>query len=116
MSADGITEEAERDLTPTNLTYTLCPQLSEETIDRVAENLSALRSRFSAPLILENSPQYFAVPGSTMPMVEFVREVAERCDVGMLLDLSHFAITSLNTKVDALAEIRCSVLRPLIFE
>jgi uncharacterized protein len=105
VSADGITEEAERDLAPTNLTYTICPQLSEETVERVVENLTSLRPRFSAPLILENSPQYFAIPGSTMTMVDFVREVASRCDVGLLLDLSHFGITCLNTKVDAIREI-----------
>ena len=105
VSADGINEEAERDLTPTNLTYTLCPQLSEQTLDRVVENMASFQQTFAAPLILENSPQYFAVPGSTMSMVEFVAEVASRCDTGLLLDLSHFAITSLNTGVDALEEI-----------
>lgn len=105
VSADGITEEAERDAAPTNLTYTVCPQLSEETIDRVAQNLASLRTRFSVPIILENSPQYFAIPGSTMNMVDFVGEVLTRCDAGLLLDLSHFAITSYNTKCDALKEI-----------
>jgi len=105
VSADGISEAADRDATPTNLTYTLCPQLSEETIQRVAENLAVLRPRFGAPIILENSPQYFAIPGSTMNMVDFVAEVVTRCDVGLLLDLSHFAITSLNTGVEALEEI-----------
>ena len=105
VSADGITEEADRDVAPTNLTYTLCPQLSEETVDRVADNVASLRSKFSAPLILENSPQYFAIPGSTMSMVDFVSAVATRCDIGLLLDLSHFAITSLNTGVDAVKEI-----------
>jgi uncharacterized protein (UPF0276 family) len=105
VSADGINEEPDRDLTPTNLTYTLCPQLSDETVSRVVENMAAFGRRFPVPLILENSPQYFAVPGSTMTMVEFVSEVADRTDTGLLLDLSHFAITSLNTKVDALREI-----------
>jgi uncharacterized protein (UPF0276 family) len=105
VSADGINEEPDRDLTPTNLTYTLCPQLSEETVDRVVENLASLRDSLSVPLILENSPQYFEVPGSTMNMVDFVSEVASRTGTGLLLDLSHFAITSLNTKVDAVKEI-----------
>jgi len=98
-SADGLAEGAPA--APTELTYTVCPQLSEETVDRVAENLAALRDRMPVPLILENSPQYFTVPGSTMSMVEFVRRVAERCNIGLLLDLSHFLITSLNTGVDA---------------
>jgi uncharacterized protein len=105
VSADGITEEADRDLTPTNLTYTLCPQLSDETVQRVVENMASVKDVFSVPLILENSPQYFPVPGSTMNMVDFVSEVASQTDTGLLLDLSHFAITSLNTKVDAVKEI-----------
>ena len=57
------------------------------------------------PLILENSPQYFAVPGSTMSMVDFICQVASRCDVALLLDLSHFLITSLNTHADPMAEL-----------
>lgn len=90
---------------PTALTYTVCPQLSEETIERVADNLASLQPRFGAPLILENSPQYFAIPGSTMPMVDFIGEVSSRCDVGLLLDLTHFLITMLNTGADAAREI-----------
>jgi len=105
VSADGINEAAERDSAPTNLTYTICPQLSEETVERVAANLASLRSCFEVPIILENSPQYFAIPGSTMNMVDFIGEVASRCEVGLLLDLSHFLITSLNTGVDAVKEL-----------
>jgi uncharacterized protein (UPF0276 family) len=89
----------------TTLSYTVCPQLSEQTVARVAENLAALRPRLPVPLILENSPQYFAVPGSTMGMSDFIAAVAERCDVDLLLDLSHFLITALNTGVDPLQDI-----------
>jgi uncharacterized protein (UPF0276 family) len=105
VSADGVHEEADRDSAPTNLTYTICPQLSEEAVERVSINLSSLRPKFSAPIILENSPQYFAIPGSTMTMADFVAMVAFRCDVDLLLDLSHFMITSKNTGVDASKEI-----------
>ncbi len=105
VSADGVHEEADRDSAPTNLTYTICPQLSEEAVERVSMNLSSLRPNFSAPIILENSPQYFAIPGSTMSMGDFVAMVASRCDVDLLLDLSHFMITAKNTKVDASKEI-----------
>ena len=89
----------------TALTYTVCPQLSEETVERVAANLAALRPQLPVPLILENSPQYFAVPGSTMDMSDFISAVAARCDVGLLLDLSHFLITSMNTDTDPLREL-----------
>lgn len=90
---------------PTTLSYTVCPQLSEQTVERVAVNLATLRPQLPVPLILENSPQYFAVPGSTMGMSDFITAVAERCDIDLLLDLSHFLITTLNTGVDPLREI-----------
>jgi uncharacterized protein (UPF0276 family) len=102
ISAEDL---GDKGASPTSLTYTVCPQLSEETVERVAENLVTLRPRFRVPLILENSPQYFTIPGSTMSMVDFIRAVARRADVGLLLDLTHFLITSLNTGVDAIEEI-----------
>lgn len=100
ISADplGSSEEAAG---PTALTYTVCPQLSEDTAQRVAENLAALQARFPVPIILENSPQYFEVPGSTMPMVEFIGEVFSRCSAGLLLDLTHFQISAINMGFDA---------------
>lgn len=101
VSADPL----ETDGAPTNLTYTVCPQLSEEVVRRACDNVAALAGRFRAPLILENSPQYFPIPGSTMSMVEFIDAVLSRCDAGLLLDLTHFAITMQNTGGDALREI-----------
>jgi uncharacterized protein len=105
VSADGLTEAANVDPAPTELTYTVCPQLSEETVAQVVRNITAWRPRFSVPLILENSPQYFEIPGSTLGMVDFIRAVTSRCDVGLLLDLTHFLIMSLNTAVDPVVEL-----------
>jgi uncharacterized protein len=90
---------------PTELTYTLCPQLSEEVLRRVADNLDAVAPRLPVPLILENPPQYFEVPGSTMTMVEFIGALVERTGVALLLDLSHFAITASNMGFDPAREL-----------
>ena len=103
ISAESLDQEEKA--RETALTYTVCPQMSEETVARVAKNVATLQPRFHAPLILENSPQYFDVPGSTMPMVDFIREVFARCEIGLLLDLTHFLITMLNTGADARKEI-----------
>jgi uncharacterized protein len=86
---------------PTRMTYTLAPQLSERVVQRVGENLARLRGRFAQPIIVENSPQYLDVPGSEMSQVEFIAEVAERCDVGLLLDLTHLAVSAHNLGFDA---------------
>jgi len=104
ITANPLDPES-RSAPPTALTYTVCPQLSEETVEQVASNLSRFRPLFNVPVILENSPQYFDVPGSTMRMTEFIGAVIERCNVGLLLDLTHFLISMLNTEQDAAREI-----------
>jgi uncharacterized protein (UPF0276 family) len=98
----------------TTLTYTVCPQLSEEVLQRACRTLSELQARFSVPLIVENSPQYFAIPGSTMSIVDFTIEVHRRCKVGMLLDLTHFTISSINMGFDPKKEIARLPLEHLV--
>lgn len=105
VSAEGL--DGGRDaLEPTALTYTVCPQLSEDSVERVIANYVAARERLGpTPLLLENSPQYFPIPGSTMPMSAFIAAVLERCDAGLLLDLSHFLITCINTGCEPMREL-----------
>jgi hypothetical protein len=107
MSADSLRPVPEGAALhdPTTLTYTVCPQLSEEVIELVCRNLSYLQARFPVPIIVENSPQYFRIPGSTMSIVDFVIEVHRRCNVGMLLDLTHFTISAMNMGFDSQKEI-----------
>ncbi len=91
---------------PTTLSYTVCPQLSEETVAQSAANFAALQARFpGTPILLENSPQYFDTPGSTMGLVDFIREVFARCQAGLLLDLSHFLIAAVNMGFNPEAEL-----------
>jgi uncharacterized protein (UPF0276 family) len=85
---------------PTSLHYTVCPQLSNESLDRVVDNIAKLQARLPVPLILENPPQYFEMPGSTMDLVSFICALTERSDVGLLLDLSHLTIASQNMGFD----------------
>jgi len=98
----------------TTLTYTVCPQLSEEVVEQACRTLTDLQARFAVPLIVENSPQYFPIPGSTMSIVDFVTEVHRRSGIGMLLDLTHFKISSLNMGFDAQEEIARLPLEHLV--
>ncbi|MGC2781286.1 MAG: DUF692 family multinuclear iron-containing protein [Bradyrhizobium sp.] len=99
---------------PTTLTYTVCPQLCEEVLRRACQNLTDLQARFPVPLIVENSPQYFPIPGSTMSIVDFTIEVHRRCNIGMLLDLTHFMISSINMRFDPKTELRRLPLEHLV--
>jgi uncharacterized protein (UPF0276 family) len=97
---------AGREGEPIRMTYTLAPQLSGRVVDRVGENLARVRAHFDQQIILENSPHYLDVPGSEMSHVDFICEVVERFDVGLLLDLTHFAISACNAGFDLAAGLR----------
>jgi hypothetical protein len=45
------------------------------------------------------------MPGSTMSQLEFIDELCRRCDVGLLLDLAHFYITSKTLNFDPVDEL-----------
>ncbi|MEV4921283.1 multinuclear non-heme iron-dependent oxidative enzyme ApyH [Streptomyces roseoverticillatus] len=90
---------------PWNIGYTVSPPMNLETVESVVRSLERAASRFSVPLIVENPPVYFPMPGSTMSQVEFISEVTARSGVGLLLDLAHFCITSRTLGYDAPAEL-----------
>ncbi len=90
---------------PTSLTYTVCPQLSEQTLERVLDNLHFYGNRFAQPIILENPPQYFHVPGSTMSLAGLTAELCARSDLHLLLDLTHFLVSAMNMGFDASREL-----------
>ncbi len=113
-SAHRLSYGAPRSNTPTLLNYTVCPQLSEDTLDRVVGNLTRMQARFPMPLILENPPQYFHIPGSTIPLVDFIIEFFRRTRIGVLLDLTHFAVSALNMRFDPLAEIHRMPLEQVV--
>ncbi len=79
---------------PYNIGYTVCPPMNEATVERVLRVLALAELRFPVPMLLENPPVYFPVPGSTMTQVEFVSEICARSSAPLLLDLAHFYITS----------------------
>jgi uncharacterized protein (UPF0276 family) len=84
--------------------FTLCPQLSAETANLVADNWQTLQPQIPTPLILENPPQYFKMPGSKMTMAEFIYDICDRCEADILLDISHWHISSDNLDLDPYRE------------
>jgi len=81
---------------PTNIGFTLCPQLSEETLDQTCKNIATISEQLSVPLLLENPPQYFKMPGSTMDLPVFIERMCERTNVSLLVDLTHLFIAGNN--------------------
>lgn len=86
---------------PFNVGYTVSPQLSEPVLERVLERVDGWTRRFDVPVLLENGPIYFEMPGSTMSQFDFIDALCRRSDdVRLLLDLAHLAITCANLQLD----------------
>ena len=90
---------------PLNLGYTVTPEMNKRSISRIVARYKKLKEIIDAPIILENSPLYFDLPGTTMSQIDFIGSVLEGCDTGFLLDLTHFYITSMNMGFDAKEQV-----------
>ena len=80
---------------PYNIGYTVSPPMNPATAERAAQALLGHARRFPVPIIVENSPVYFAMPGSTMAQAAFIRAVCEQADAGLLLNYARVALASL---------------------
>ena len=90
---------------PWNIGYTVSPALNQENVDRVVGSLERAQAEFEIPLLVENPPVYFRMPGSTMSQVDFIAEVCARSGVQLLLDLAHFYITARTAGFDPFTEL-----------
>ncbi len=99
---------------PYNLGYTIHPPMNEEAVQTVLRSIRLAERTFAVPLLLENPPLYFRVPGSRMSQTEFIGEIVARSSVGLLLDLAHFTITARNCDLDPLQEIRSFPLERVV--
>ncbi|HZP84009.1 MAG TPA: DUF692 domain-containing protein [Chthonomonadaceae bacterium] len=72
-----------------------------EAIETVCRNIRQIRSRIAAPLILENITYSFALPGAEMTEAEFLAEVVERADCGLLLDVTNLYTNGINHGYEA---------------
>jgi uncharacterized protein len=90
---------------PYNIGYTVSPPMNEETVTMVVEAVDACRRHFGIPLLLENPPLYFQPPGTTMSQADFIRSICGRTSAHLLLDLTHFYITSRNFDFDPCREL-----------
>lgn len=91
---------------PFEVGYTVSPQYSAATLERVVAAHTRWEERLRLPILLENSPLAFAMPGSEMSQFDFLRALAARlARPRLLLDLAHFLLTCRNFGLDAEAEL-----------
>ena len=73
-----------------------------EAARKTAENLRMTQDFLETPVAVENVSSYGEFHGNEMTEWEFLAEVCERADVGILLDVNNIYVSSINNGFDPL--------------
>jgi uncharacterized protein len=74
---------------------------NRETLGHVVERARRVQGELGVPFALENASSYMEYEASTMPEHEFLAELAERADCGILLDVNNVFVSAFNHGFDA---------------
>ncbi len=72
-----------------------------ETLGHMVERIQAVQDLLGRPLVLENPSSYLEYADSRIPEWDFIAELAERADCGLLLDVNNVYVSSFNHGWDA---------------
>ena len=73
---------------------------TKEAIDVVCRNVEQVKRQIDAPLILENITYMVNLPGGEMTEAQFISEICDRTDCGLLLDITNLYTNSTNHGYD----------------
>lgn len=79
---------------------------SHEAADHVVKRVKQLKNKIQRPFMLENPSYYVAMPGAQMSEADFINDVLERADCGLMLDVNNVYVNSRNHGYDAYDFIR----------
>jgi len=83
-------------------THDLLPlPLNDETLRHVAKRVLAVQDFLERPLVLENPSSYVTFAHSTMTEWEFLSQLAEETDCGLLVDVNNIHVSATNHDFDA---------------
>jgi uncharacterized protein (UPF0276 family) len=77
--------------------------LTEECLTHVADRVGRVQEVLGRRILLENPSTYFDWNSSTIPEAEFLAELAERADCGLLLDVNNVHVSAVNLGFDSRA-------------
>lgn len=84
---------------------------SKEAVNHIAERARRVQDFVGRPFLLENISFYMHMPGCEMAETDFIWEILEKADCGLLLDVNNVYVNSLNYGFDP-----CEYLRKLPLE
>lgn len=77
-----------------------------EAVRRTVERARMIQDFLEVPFALENTSSYLTYRSSTMSEWEFITEVAERADIGLLFDVNNVYVSAFNHGFDAQTFVR----------
>ena len=77
-----------------------------EAVRRTAERARLIQDFLEVPFALENTSSYLTYRASTLSEWDFISEVAERADIGLLFDVNNVYVSAYNHGFDALEFVR----------
>jgi hypothetical protein len=88
---------------------------SKEMLEVIADNIAQAKARLGTPLALENIATFFEWPHAEMSEQQFITELLNRSDTGLLLDLSNLFANSVNHCFDAIEYLQALPLERLSY-
>lgn len=79
---------------------------TKEAIDHIVERIRRVQDYIGRPFLLENISYYMYMPGCDLPETEFITEIVEKADCGLLLDVNNVIVNSINLKFDPYAFVK----------
>ena len=76
-----------------------------EAVERTAERVRMVQDYLEIPVAVENVSSYAAFTASEMTEWEFLNEVVERADCGILLDVNNIYVSAMNHEFDPMAYV-----------
>ena len=82
-------------------THDLLPvPMNEESLKHIVKRIRTVQDFLERPLVLENPSSYIAFTHSTLTEWEFIGQIAEQADCGLLLDVNNVYVSSINHDFD----------------
>jgi uncharacterized protein (UPF0276 family) len=74
---------------------------TEEAIQRVVERAKMVQDLLELPFALENTSSYLSFTSNEMPEWEFISQIVERANIGLMLDVNNIYVSAYNHGFDA---------------
>lgn len=88
-------------------THDLLPiPFNERTLKHVVDRIRVVQDTLERPIVMENPSSYVTFADSTMTEWQFMTQVAEEADCGLLLDVNNVYVSSFNHDMDPVEFIR----------